>query len=74
LGSGIETPIRDIIQIITEHLGYQGEVIWDATKPEGNKGRALDVSCTEKELGFVATTNLKDGMKKTIDWYLENSL
>ncbi len=72
LGSGIETPIRDIIGMIVEHLGFTGQVIWDSTKPEGNKGRSLDVSKAKEELGFTATTSLKDGMKKTINWYLEN--
>ena len=71
LGSGVETPIRDIIQLIVEALDFKGEVIWDATKPEGNKGRCMEVSRAWNELGFKATTPLSEGIKTTIDWYLQ---
>lgn len=71
LGSGIETPIRDVIQTIVETLDFKGEVIWDASKPEGNKGRSLDVSRAKKELDFEVTTSLQEGMKRTIEWYLK---
>lgn len=71
LGSGVETPIRDIVQMIVSALDFKGEVIWDATKPEGNKGRSLEVSRAWEEIGFRATTSLTEGMQKTIEWYLK---
>ena len=71
LGSGIETPIRDVVQAIVEVIGFKGEVIWDATKPEGNKGRAMEVSKAWAEFGFKATTSLTDGLRTTIEWYLK---
>ncbi len=71
LGSGVQTPIRDVIKVITKHIGFTGDVLWDTTKPEGNKGRCLNTSKMWKELGFAVSTPLDEGLKKTIDWYAE---
>jgi GDP-L-fucose synthase len=74
LGSGVETPIRDIINMIVEDIGFQGKIIWDASKPEGNRTRSFDVSKAWEEIGFKVTTPLAEGIKRTIDWYTnENS-
>jgi GDP-L-fucose synthase len=69
IGSGIQTSIREVVETIVTTLDFHGEVVWDVTKPEGNKGRALDMTRTQKEIGFKATTSLEDGMRATIDWY-----
>jgi len=69
LGSGVETPIREIIDMIVEGVGFKGKIIWDASKPEGNRTRSFDVSKAWDEVGFKVTTPLSEGIKRTIDWY-----
>jgi GDP-L-fucose synthase len=69
IGSGIQTSIKEIVETIVSTLGFNGMIVWDSTKPEGNKGRALDMSRTWSELKFKPTTSLSEGMKSTIDWY-----
>lgn len=71
LGSGVQTSIREIVEMIVSTLDFQGEIVWDATKPEGNKGRALDMERTWDELEFAPTVTLAEGMKATIEWYRE---
>lgn len=70
LGSGNEISIKDLIQTIKDLVGYEGEIKWDATKPDGQPRRQLDTSRAEKHFGFKARTDFKNGLKKTIDWYL----
>jgi GDP-L-fucose synthase len=60
--------------MIVEDIGFQGKIIWDASKPEGNRTRSFDVSKAWEEIGFKVTTPLAEGIKRTIDWYTnENS-
>lgn len=70
-GSGVETLIRGLVEIIRSVSNYKGEVVWDKTKPDGHPRRCMDVSVAEK-YGFRAKTTLLDGIKKTIDWYENN--
>jgi Nucleoside-diphosphate-sugar epimerases len=72
LGIGVETPVRDLVEKIKQVIGYDGKIIWDATKPDGQPRRCLDTSRAEKEFGFKAMTTLDDGLKKTIDWYIDS--
>ena len=72
LGTGIETSIADLTNIIAEAVGYEGEVAWDTTKPEGQPKRFLDVSRAKELLGFEATISLEDGIQETVDWYRHN--
>lgn len=69
LGSGREITIKDLTELVCELCGYQGEVRWDATKPDGQPRRCLDTSRAEREFGFVAETSLRDGLVETIEWY-----
>ncbi len=69
LGTGTEISIKDLAHEIADIIGYTGKIIWDTSKPDGQPKRMLDVSRAEKLLGFKASTKLKDGLKKTIDWY-----
>ncbi|HEV7571808.1 MAG TPA: GDP-L-fucose synthase [Thermoanaerobaculia bacterium] len=69
VGSGEEIAIRDLAQTIAETVGFRGEIVWDTTKPNGQPRRKLDVSRAAAELGFRATTSMKEGMAKTIAWY-----
>jgi len=48
----------------------EGEIVWDTSKPDGQPRRMLDTSQAEKEFGFRAKIDLREGLKRTIDWYL----
>jgi GDP-L-fucose synthase len=70
LGSGKEISIKNLVILITELTGFNGKIVWDKTKPDGQPRRCLDVKKAEKEFGFRAKTNFKEGLKKTIEWYM----
>jgi GDP-L-fucose synthase len=71
LGSGMEVPIRDLATTIAEMTGFNGKIIWDTSKPNGQPRRCLDVARAEQEFKFRATTPFDAGLRKTIDWYLQ---
>ena len=70
IGAGFEIKIKDLVNLIAELTGFQGRVEWDTTKPDGQPRRCLDVSRAEKELGFKAKLDFREGLRKTIEWYL----
>jgi GDP-L-fucose synthase len=72
LGTGEETTIKELVKLIADLTGYQGGIYWDKTKPDGQPRRCLDISRAKKEFGFQAKKNLKEGLRETIKWYLEN--
>lgn len=74
LGTGFEIAIKDLVAFIVELIGYEGDIVWDTTKPDGQPRRMLDISKAKREFGFQAKTDLRDGLKKTIDWYKDNLL
>jgi GDP-L-fucose synthase len=69
LGTGQEITIRDLAHLIAELTGYEGDIIWDATKPDGQPRRALDTSRAREQFGFSASTGFEEGLRKTIAWY-----
>ncbi len=69
IGAGREIRIRELVERIAELTGFRGEIVWDATKPDGQPRRCLDVSRAEKEFGFRATTDFVEGLRETIEWY-----
>ncbi len=73
IGTGIETPIKDLAEKIKDLIGYKGDIVWDSSKPDGQPRRCLDVSRAAKEFGFKAKTNFDEGLKKTIGWYINSS-
>jgi GDP-L-fucose synthase len=73
LGAGTEIRIRDLVALIARLTGFKGEVVWDASKPDGQPRRCLDVSRAEREFGFSATTEFETGLRQTIEWYLHES-
>lgn len=73
LGAGQEISIKVLVEKIAELTGFDGEVVWDSNKPDGQPRRCLDTTKAEEEFGFKAKTSLEEGLKKTIDWYLTNS-
>ena len=74
LGSGNEISIRDLLEQIRQLVGYTGSVRWDPSAPDGQPRRCLDTSRAVAEFGWRAKTNLRDGLRKTIDWYTEHLL
>jgi len=69
LGSGNEISIHDLAMLIARQVGFEGQVVWDTTKPNGQPRRALDVSRAEQFFGFRACTPFETGLQKTIAWY-----
>jgi GDP-L-fucose synthase len=72
LGSGKEISIKDLAEMIKRLTGFQGKIAWDTSKPNGQPRRALDTSRAEKFFGFKAAVPFEEGLRQTIDWYLEN--
>ena len=70
LGSGMEISIRHLTELIAEMTGFTGEIVWDSSKPDGQPRRALDTSRAEQEFGFKASTQFRDGIRRTVEWYL----
>ncbi len=70
LGTDEEMPIRALVELVVELVGYEGEVRWDTSKPDGQPRRRVDPSRAAKAFGFEATTPLRDGLARTIEWYL----
>ena len=72
LGTGVETSISELTTIIASAVGYEGEVIWDTSKPDGQPKRFLDVLRAKERLGFEAKISLEDGIAETVEWYKKN--
>jgi GDP-L-fucose synthase len=71
LGSGEEIAIRDLVEMVAEMVGYRGNIVWDTSRPNGQPRRKLDITRAERSFGFTAKTTLRDGLQKTIAWYLD---
>jgi GDP-L-fucose synthase len=69
IGSSHEVTIRELVETIVQLTGYPGALIWDASKPDGQPRRKLDVERAKKAFGFVSSISLEDGLRQTIDWY-----
>ncbi|HZQ82799.1 MAG TPA: GDP-L-fucose synthase [Gaiellaceae bacterium] len=74
LGTGVETSIREVAETIAELTGFEGEIVWDTSMPNGQPRRSLDASRAERLFGFRATTSLREGLERTIAWYRQNAL
>lgn len=71
LGTDSEILIRDLVEEIRNLAGYGGDICWELWQPDGQPRRRLDVERALQEFGFRAKTDLRAGLKKTLDWYLE---
>ena len=69
IGAGFEISIKDLAEKIKEITGFNGKIVWDTSKPDGQPRRCLDTSRAEKEFGFKAKTNFDEGLRNTIEWY-----
>jgi GDP-L-fucose synthase len=74
LGSGNEISIKELIGLIARLTGFNGRIVWDPSKPDGQPKRRLDVSRAEQYFGFRAKTGFEEGLKRTIEWYRENQV
>jgi GDP-L-fucose synthase len=72
LGSGQEISIRDLVELIAKTTGFEGDLVWDTSKPNGQPRRALDTSKAKDLFGFVAQMPFEVGLQQTVDWYHEN--
>lgn len=72
LGTDEEMPIRDLVGIIAEAVGFEGEIRWDTSKPDGQPRRRVDPSRAKELFGFSASVPFRDGLRRTIDWYRAN--
>lgn len=71
IGAGFEIKIKDLVDLIAELTGFDGEIKWDTTKPDGQPRRCLDVSKAKEGFGFKAKVDFIEGLRKTVDWYKE---
>jgi len=71
IGSSEEISIKDLTELIVELTGYEGRVDWDASKPDGQPRRKLNVERAQKEFGFKSSTPFRVGLAETIKWYQE---
>jgi GDP-L-fucose synthase len=69
LSSGVDTSIRQVVEMLVEITGYKGEIAWDTSRPDGQSARRLDVSKAWRDLGWSAKTDLETGLKLTVEWY-----
>ena len=69
LGNGREVPIRLLAETISNLVGFEGEIVWDTSKPDGQPRRALDVSRAKELFGWESTVDFEDGLRRTIEWW-----
>jgi GDP-L-fucose synthase len=73
IGAGFEISIKDLVNLIARLTNYDGEIIWDTSRPGGQPRRYLDTTRAFKEFGWKASTSFEEGLTRTIDWYRQNS-
>jgi len=69
LGTADEISVRDLVSLIAELTGFEGEIVYDSTKPDGQPRRKLNVERAKREFGFVAETPFREGLRRTIEWF-----
>ncbi len=69
LGAGREISMKDLAALIGRHVGFEGEIIWDTTKPNGQPRRKLDVTRAKRLFGFEAQMQFDEGIKRTVSWW-----
>jgi len=72
IGTGSEISIRELAELVAELTGYEGELVWDTSKPNGQPRRRLDTSRAERLFGFRAKISLREGLERTVAWYQES--
>ena len=72
LGAGFEISVKELVELIGELTGFQGRISWDASKPNGQPRRCLDVTRAARDFGFRARTDFREGLARTIGWYRDH--
>lgn len=72
LGSGYEISVKDLVELIVKLSGYNGKLVWDSSKPNGQPRRALSTKRAEELFGFKAAMPFEEGLRTTIEWYKKN--
>jgi GDP-L-fucose synthase len=72
LSTGTDTSIREVVETLTRITGFSGDIIWDATRPDGQAERRFDVTKVTRELNWSPRTRLHEGLQLTVDWYRAN--
>jgi GDP-L-fucose synthase len=72
IGAGSEITIKDLVEKIAQLAGFEGDIHWDPSKPDGQPRRCLDTTRAKEYFGFQAQTDFDAGLKATIDWYQQN--
>ena len=70
LGANRELLIKELVEVVTELTGFEGRIVWDSSKPDGQPRRSVGASRACELFGFEARTDFRDGLRSTIDWYL----
>ncbi|NEQ21163.1 MAG: GDP-L-fucose synthase [Microcoleus sp. SIO2G3] len=73
LGTGYEISIRDLITLLCELMEYDGEIVWETDKPNGQPRRCLDTERAKQTFGFTTQVDFRQGLKNTIDWYRQHA-
>ncbi|KPQ35190.1 MAG: GDP-L-fucose synthase family protein [Phormidium sp.] len=73
LGTHEEISIRDLVETICELMEFQGEIVWETDKPNGQPRRCLDTQRAKERFGFVAQTGFREGLQRTIAWYRQHA-
>ncbi|MFO5528144.1 MAG: GDP-L-fucose synthase family protein [Cuspidothrix sp.] len=73
LGTGYEISIKDLITLICELMEYEGEIVWETDKPNGQPRRCLDTERAKQAFGFTAQVEFREGLKNTIEWWRKNA-
>jgi GDP-L-fucose synthase len=73
LGTGYEISIRDLVTLICELMEFDGEIVWETDKPNGQPRRCLDTERAKQAFNFTAQVDFRQGLKNTIDWYRQNA-
>ena len=74
IASGSEISIKDLASLIQGLTGYTREIVWDTSKPDGQPRRLFDITRARSKIGFEAKTSLEKGLRRTVEWYLENAV
>jgi GDP-L-fucose synthase len=72
LGAGFELRIRDLVPLVARLCRFEGEIVWDPTKPDGQPRRMLDTSKALREFGWKARIPFEDGLRQTVEWFEQN--
>jgi GDP-L-fucose synthase len=72
LGSGYEISIKDLAEMIVRQTGFDGKLVWETDKPNGQPRRGLDVTRAKEQFGWSAQVPFEEGMRRTIEWFKAN--